>query len=345
MTTLKDFRSVERSRLEYALLGLIVLVFVFGAAKLLGQTGMVAGWAALLTYLAEAPGSLRQRAAGMMAFAVFGFIQMLLVAWVGSSGWPLLLLLFAVSFACSWMMGYGARAALVGFVGNIWITLMPGLGVAADLVPSLVGYVAGSLLVVVASTLPRLFRGEGAQAGDADEVLVFESRSYRYPTLTFYSLVRALAIALGGLLGQQVLELNQLWIALTANLILPPALKTTWARGLYRALGTVLGGIVGYLLVRLAGENTTLLLVIEVIAAFLLLYTAKGFIYGVFVFFLSIFIVTQIGLQGVDMARFGGNERIIATLIGIGIAFVTTLILQFIVKRDTYKDEQEAAAG
>ena len=151
MTTIKDFRTVERSRVEYALLGLIVVVFVFGAAKLLGQTGLVAAWGALLTYLAEPAGSVRQRLGNMGTFAVFGFVQILLVALVGDNTGLLLLLLFTVSFVCSWMMGFGGRAALVGFVSNIWITLMPTLGVAADLVPSLLGYTAGSLLVIVAS--------------------------------------------------------------------------------------------------------------------------------------------------------------------------------------------------
>ncbi len=58
MTTLKDFRTVDRSRLDYALVGAIILVIVFGLAKQLGQAGLVAGFAALLTYIAESPGSL-----------------------------------------------------------------------------------------------------------------------------------------------------------------------------------------------------------------------------------------------------------------------------------------------
>jgi hypothetical protein len=36
------------------------------------------------------------------------------------------------------------------------------------------------------------------------------------------------------------------------------------------------------------------------------------------------------------MANFGGNERILATVAGIIIAFVTIFILQLIVKRDTH---------
>ena len=62
---------------------------------------------------------------------------------------------------------------------------------------------------------------------------------------------------------------------------------------MYRAIGTVLGAIAGFLLVSLLSENNTLLLVVEVIAAFLFLYR-KRFHLRVFVFILSIFIVVQI---------------------------------------------------
>ena len=124
---------------------------------------------------------------------------------------------------------------------------------------------------------------------------------------------------------------------------MPPVLDTTWKRGMYRAVGTISGAIAGFILVQLAGDNTNLLLLFEVIAAFLMLYAAKGFVYSVFVFFLSVFIVTQLGLKGVDMAQFGGIERIIATLIGVTIAFGTMLILRIIVKRDTFVQEPAAA--
>jgi putative flippase GtrA len=43
------------------------------------------------------------------------------------------------------------------------------------------------------------------------------------------------------------------------------------------------------------------------------------------------------------MANFGGNERIIATVAGIVIAFVTIFILQLIVKRDTHTEMGTAA--
>jgi hypothetical protein len=47
---------------------------------------------------------------------------------------------------------------------------------------------------------------------------------------------------------------------------------------------------VGVILVLLTGDNSNLILVFQVVAAFLLLYTVKGFVYRFFVFFLSIFI-------------------------------------------------------
>jgi len=338
MITFKDFNTVKRSPLDYALLFLIVLVIIFGLSKQLGHAGMLAGFAALLTYIVETPGSLRQRAGGMMVFWAFGFIQILLVAWIGNTGLPVLILLFAVSFVCSWMMGYGTRAAVAGLISNVWITIMPPMGVANDLVLSLIGFSAGSFLVIVASIIPPLLRGTDQTTNGQDDAPVFEPVAFNTSTLFAYSLIRAGAITLGGFIGQQYLVINELWIAMTVNLIMPPALKTTWLRGFYRALGTVLGALLGFLLVWLVGDNTTVLLIIEFIAVFLFVFFAKGYVYAVLVFFSSIFVVTQLGLEGLEMANFGGGERIIATVVGIIIAFVTIFILQLIVKRDTHSE-------
>ena len=337
MTMIKDFRATPRSRAEWALLGTILIVFVLGVAKLLGQPGLVASWAVLMTYLADSAGTYRQRLGGMGTFAAIALVQLVLVGLLGDELAPILVLLFGASFAGSWLMGYGGRAALVGFVSIIWITLMPGLGVAGDFLPSLAGFLVGSGLVLVAGVVVAQLR----ESGDwlADRSPVFESRQHDVATLASWSLVRAIAITIGGLIGSQYLELNQLWIALTVNLILPPVLATTWQRGALRAVGTVLGAIVGVAIVVLTADLDPSLLVFELLAAFLVLYTAKGFSYGVFVFFLSVFIVTQLGLSDVEKANFGATERVIATLVGVGIAFITALILRFLVDRSASRRE------
>ena len=130
---------------------------------------------------------------------------------------------------------------------------------------------------------------------------------------------------------------------MTVVLIMPPIMDTTLVRGIYRAVGTVLGVIVGFLLVWLFADNPIILLIVEMIALFLYVYTGKGYVYAVLVFFSSVFIIIQLGLKGLEMANFGGNERIIATVAGIVIAFVTIFILQLIVKRDTHTEVGETA--
>jgi uncharacterized membrane protein YccC len=237
------------------------------------------------------------------------------------------------------MMGYGIHIAKVAFLCNIWITILPGMGVTNDLAASLFGFVAGSMLVIVASIIPPLLRRIDQNTIGQDDDLVYEPRGYNISTLVVYSLVRAGAITIGGYIGQQYLEINQFWIAMTVVLIMPPIMDTTLVRGIYRAVGTVLGVIVGFLLVWLFADNPIILLIVEMIALFLYVYTGKGYVYAVLVFFSSVFIVIQLGLTGVEMANFGGNERIIATVVGIVIAFVTLLILQPIVRRDSYAAE------
>ena len=108
MTTLKDFRTIERSRVEYALLGIVVCYLSLGQQSFWGRQGWSPlGGAANLH--CRVSGTLRQRASGMIAFAVFGFVQILLVAIIGTDSPQILVLLFAVSFVSSWMMGYGGR--------------------------------------------------------------------------------------------------------------------------------------------------------------------------------------------------------------------------------------------
>ena len=102
----------------------------------------------------------------------------------------------------------------------------------------------------------------------------------------------------------------------------------------------------GFIVVKFFADKGTFLLIIELIAIFGMIYTTKGFIYGVFVFFLSFFLVTRFGFQGVDIANVGANEWIAAAFIGVSIAFVTMLILKFIVARDTYgRSESTAVTG
>ena len=333
MTSATPVKAASVFNINLAIKAVIILFMVLGISKLLGQPGVIAGFAALLTALVDRPGSLRQRTFGLTVFVVLGYLPIAIASALGPNSSALLVLLFAISFGGSCMAGYGARMAHVGWVLTIWTTLALGFKVWDSIGVNFIGYVSGSLLMMVAVLVPTILHGRDLAAED-DHLPLIPPRDEPIGALMLYALIRAIGITIGAFWGQQFLQFNAYWVALTIVLILPPALQIHWDRGLQRAVGTVLGALAGYGLVLFRGDNDWLLLGFELVAAFLLLYTVKKKPYGLFVFFLSVFIVAQLGrLQDTDVALAGGTERIMATLLGVAIAIITSIILVPVVRQ------------
>ena len=316
----------------------VVVFMVIGISKLLGQSGVIAGFAALLTSLADRPGSIRQRTFGLVVFFVAGYLPIAAAALIGADPVGLLAVLAFTTFLGAIGAGYGTRMAHVGWILTVWVTLVLGFKVWDSIGINFVAYTSGSLLMMVALLVPDILRGKEITSTEESSHLLPE-RTDPWSKLLLFALVRTIGVTAAGYVGQQIAQFNQYWVALTAVLIMPPALKMHWQRGLHRAVGTVLGLLAGFGLVLISGDNEWLVLGFQLIAAFLLIYTAKKKPYGMFVFFLSIFIVTQIGMKGTETAQAGTSERLMATLIGIVIAFATSAILIPIVRNAKSADE------
>ena len=196
---------------------------------------------------------------------------------------------------------------------------------------SYMGYACGSLLVVFASVVPLILRGTDL-ASVTDRSRLIPVRDRPLGQLAPVALIKATAVTLAALVGQQYIQLNVFWVALTTVLMMPPEIKIHWNRNFQRALGTVLGAGAGYGLVWFKGTNEFVLQAVEVVMAFMLIATIKRKPYGLFVFFLTVFVVAQLGLRGIDVAREGGIQRVLATLAGIAIAITTSVILVPIIR-------------
>lgn len=319
-------------RLRMGLKMAIVVFMVLGMTARMEQAGIIGGFAALLAGLADLPGSLRQRAFGLTVFVIVGLIPITLASLIGPNPPALLAFLFIMSAGFTWSARYGDRLAHVGWVLSTWLTLVLGFKVWDSITFNFVGYASGSLMVVFAAIVPPILRGaDPASAADRSPLVL--PRTIRLAELLSMVLIRASAITLAAFIGQRYFQFNAFWVALTTVLMMPPEVKIHWNRSLNRAIGTVLGAIAGFGLVSLKGSNELMLQAVEIIMAFMLIVTIRRKPYGLFVFFLSIFIITQLGLQGIEVARAGGMERVVATLIGIGIAIVNNAILVSIVHR------------
>lgn len=316
----------RRFYLEEGLKVALVVFIVVGITARMEHAGLVAGFAAILAGLAEQPGSLRERTYDVTLFAVLGLVPMIIAALIGGAPPGLLALLFASTAAFTWMSGYGKRAAHVGWVLTVWTTLSMGFRTWETTPQSYFGYACGCLMVVFAVVVPAILRGTDL-ASAANPTRLIAVRDRPSSQLLSFALIKATAITLAGLIGQKYFRLNEFWVALTAILMMPPAIKIHWDRIWHRALGTILGAAVGYGLVWSKGANETVLQAIEIAAAFMLITTIKQKPYGLFVFFITIFVVAQLGLQGIDVAREGGLERIQATIAGIAIAVAASAVL------------------
>ena len=101
----------HRFYLEEGLKVALVVFMVFGITSRIEQAGIIGGFAAILTGLADQSGSLRERTFGLSVFAILGVAPMVLASTIGSNPPALLLLLFVVTAAFTWMSGYGERLA------------------------------------------------------------------------------------------------------------------------------------------------------------------------------------------------------------------------------------------
>jgi len=335
MTDVALERSQTEERKFYLEEGLKVALVVFmvlGITARIEQAGVIAGFAAIFTGLAEKPGSLRERTFDLTVFAIVGFVPVVVASLIGSDPPALLALLFVSTAAFTWAAGYGDRLAHIGWVLTIWTTLALGFRVWESTPVSYIGYACGSLMVVFAAVVPVILRGTG-MASETDHSRLIPARDKPLSQLVPFALLKATGVTLGGLIGQQYFQLNVFWVALTTILMMPPAIKIHWDLSLHRAVGTVLGAIVGYGLVWFQGTNEFVLQAVEVAMAFFLITTIKRKPYGLFVLFLTVFVVAQLGLRGIDIAREGGIERIQATFVGIGIAVATSAILVPVIRR------------
>ncbi|GHA62035.1 FUSC family protein [Pontibacter akesuensis] len=140
-----------------------------------------------------------------------------------------------------------------------------------------------------------------------------------------YSLRVALACFVGFMLMQTVIEgSHSYWVLLTILVILKPAFSLTKQRNFQRLLGTIIGGLVGVVVLALVQDEVLrfMILIIAMVGTFSLIRLN----YIVSVIFMTPFVLivfSFLGGAGTNIAQ----ERIIDTLIGSAVAFAASYLL------------------
>src|SRR5690606_2745198 len=114
------------------------------------------------------------------------------------------------------------------------------------------------------------------------------------------------------------------WILLTIMVILKPGFGLTKERNLQRLIGTIIGGLIGALLLLTVKDETSLfiLLLLFMVATFSLMRVN----YVVSVIFMTPYVLILFSFLGVNTLSIL-QERIIDTLIGSGLAFLSSYVI------------------
>ncbi len=150
------------------------------------------------------------------------------------------------------------------------------------------------------------------------ENLSFSSSFFRH------SMRLTVTVMLGFILGKLSLFQNAYWIVMTIVVIMRPGYGLTRQRSFDRLIGTVIGGIVGFGILKLV-DNTTAIGSIAVVAM-LLGFAFTQINYKVAAAFVTLYIILLYGLLMPGSSKVV-EYRIIDTLIGAALAFTANYLL------------------
>jgi len=144
-------------------------------------------------------------------------------------------------------------------------------------------------------------------------------------TLFRHSIRMAIMMGLGYLVSLTFdVGSHSYWILLTIMVILKPGFSLTKERNFQRLIGTVVGGVVGAVLLLIVKDETSLfiLLLLFMVTTFSLMRVS----YVVSVMFMTPYVLILFSFLGMNTFTIL-QERIIDTLIGSGLAFISSYVI------------------
>ncbi|WP_262245983.1 FUSC family membrane protein [Parapedobacter soli] len=144
-------------------------------------------------------------------------------------------------------------------------------------------------------------------------------------TLFRHSLRMAIVMGIGYLVSLTFdVGTHSYWILMTIMVILKPGFSLTKERNFQRLIGTIIGGIAGAILLLVVNDET--LLFVLLLLFMMATYSLMRINYVVSVMFMTPYVLILFSFLGVDTFVIL-QERIIDTLIGSGLAFLSSYII------------------
>lgn len=294
-----------------------------------GNMAYVAGICAVLVWLSDVPGPVLHRLAGMAAFVTASILFAVLTHLLGETFWPHLMLLFIAAFVATASMVFGSRAYLVGWTFIIWAIVAPMFEMTMDLGSITLGLASGagvSMVVVAGTTLIRR-RLKGPVSYDRGRTwrqTLAANPDWKFETFG-YATVVALVVGITTFIGWSSIATDPSWVANAALMIIGPDPRQLGYKGVQRALGTVLGILVGFWLVQIIPGEFGLVVAVFVVS--FLVVSTMDVNYILLAFFWTLYMSLDWSLKGQEHVSVASLERVEAELLGIAIAVAAVFLL------------------
>ncbi len=287
-----------------------------------------AGLSALLAWFTTLPGRPKDRLLGTSIYIAVAVALAVLAHLMQGTYWPWLAAMFLVAFGGTFAMILGMRGFMVGWCLICWFYVAPLVGAGDDIVRFLIAHLLGSGIVLALIAFP-MFWSRSKDTADADTVTAEESMPAPSRRFVFeYSTTVAVALTIGLVLGDAWLETDPTLIVNATLMIIFPSVSQTWTMAVERIVGAALGIVLGFYLglhIQYEWLEAALWLVMSFFALSMLTVNAGAVTFC----FLTIF-ASSWGAEGFEVGNSIANERILAELVGVGIALSAIIVRDFL---------------
>jgi hypothetical protein len=332
----KGLIRVEASGVRTALSTVLPLIAgqVFGYPAL----GLMVGLGGLYVSLTDIEGS---TGASLLIATLLNGIAVMCGTWIANNVWLSIAAMFVWAFLGGMASAHGEVVSQIGFISVLAFAVSLGLPGSIEAgIERMVAFTAGGLWSTILTLLLWRFDRKTTQLSEtpgADHGLPLKDgvgtncakkfASNLSPSSVIFE--HALRLAVASTIAVALFKLLRLergyWLTITVLVIVKPTFADTRKRTMERVLGSLAGGALAALLA--AGVHNVVILDVLLVIFSVLAYSHMRYHYGLFVFFLTPFVVLMV--ETVQPSHwYIALTRIFDTLMGAAIAFIVTYLLR-----------------
>ena len=317
--------------------GLLLTIVIFCAVIVTGYffgiVGIIAGLAALFAMLSDFKGPLRSRLKLLGSFTLIGTAITVIAGITGPYMWLVALSVLIFAFAGTILQAYGSHIGKMMYFLILWFIIAYMFESTSYTRYSVFGFLIGSLAIICYIVLVSHFssKKQGSsplnQEGNATAGGIRAQLNWNSPIFRF-AVVRSVLLSIAIIIGWKLFPTEAYWVAITILVIIKEDPHHIIVSGVERAAGTLLGAVVAISILSSISSDPIISLLVFLLALFLM-FSFQRVNYAIFVFFMTIMLMSTIAIGGSDVTT-GGIVRFLAVTSGVALAFLGIGIITLI---------------